>query len=222
MLESFEVNGFTVELHQDLDPSSPREWVHGCELVLDHKKYDLPNDADVNLDDFTTEDEFISWLKTEKGALVVHRVYGYDHGGLSLSVSHSYPFDDPWDAGVLGVAYVTAQNWKDCQGTEWTGSTEQLATCTDMIKGDVESYSQYLNGEVYGYRVLDNGEEVDSCWDIYGYDYAKAEAAASAQENRHQMCNGTLNRTTGDVDHDMQCPVHDQEGSGNGDDQRGS
>jgi hypothetical protein len=46
-----------------------------------------------------------------------------------------------------------------------------------VLKGEVETYDQYLTGEVYGYRiskveVCDKGcehkEEVDSCWGYYG------------------------------------------------------
>lgn len=43
---------------------------------------------------------------------------------------------------------------------------------TEYLKGEVETYDQYLTGDVYGYKVfkVENGEEeeLDSCWGFYG------------------------------------------------------
>jgi hypothetical protein len=46
-----------------------------------------------------------------------------------------------------------------------------------LLKGEVETYDQYLTGDVYGYRVFkvetcsqghEHEEELDSCWGYYG------------------------------------------------------
>ena len=41
-----------------------------------------------------------------------------------------------------------------------------------MMQAEVEDYSNYINGSVYGYVLEDNdGEELDSCWGFYGFDW---------------------------------------------------
>ena len=42
---------------------------------------------------------------------------------------------------------------------------------------EIETYSPYLNGDVHGYIISnESGDEVDSCFGIYGYDNAEQEA----------------------------------------------
>ncbi|GAF98690.1 unnamed protein product, partial [marine sediment metagenome] len=37
------------------------------------------------------------------------------------------------------------------------------------LKGEVETYDNYLTGYVFGYCIKDaDGEDVDSCWGFYG------------------------------------------------------
>jgi hypothetical protein len=206
-----QVNGWTVEIHYDTDPGSPREWTHGCELVLSHRNYNLPNDAGVDFDAFGGWGDVAEHLKSAEGALMVLPVHGYDHGGLVLRAgSRAGQFGDPWDSGVAGLAYVTPQNWKDTQGTTWTGGEADQEQARKLIESDVDTYTQYLNGEVYGYTITDSdGEEVDSCWGYYGLDYVTSEAAAIAAGMEHEpKCTGTLNRRTGQLEHTGACPFH--------------
>jgi hypothetical protein len=48
-------------------------------------------------------------------------------------------------------------------------------------QGEIDVYLAWANGEVYGYRVTDNetGEELDSCWGFYGYEFCKEEAEST-------------------------------------------
>jgi hypothetical protein len=42
--------------------------------------------------------------------------------------------------------------------------------------GEVKTYDDYLTGNVYGYKVIDEqGNEEDSCWGYYGEDSIKEE-----------------------------------------------
>jgi hypothetical protein len=58
---------------------------------------------------------------------------------------------------------------------------------TEYLKGDVETYDQYLRGDVYGYRVFkvetcelgcEHEEELDSCWGFYGEEECMKEGVA--------------------------------------------
>lgn len=56
------------------------------------------------------------------------------------------------------------------------GSYEKAVS---YLKGEVNTYNQWVNGEVYGYVITKDGEEVDSCWGYYGYDHCEDEAKYS-------------------------------------------
>ena len=46
-----------------------------------------------------------------------------------------------------------------------------------LLRAEVETYDQYLTGDVYGYVVENTeGNNVDSCWSCFGLDYTKSEA----------------------------------------------
>jgi hypothetical protein len=50
------------------------------------------------------------------------------------------------------------------------------------LRGEVETYSAYMSGEVYGFQITENadpddperGDIIDSCWGYYGDDGIKA------------------------------------------------
>jgi len=212
LIDTTEVNGFTVKIYNDPDAESPRDWTHGCDLALYHRRYDLPNDAGLDFDSFEGWADVADALTEHHGALVVAPVYGYDHGALALSLGNGYPFSDRWDSGTLGLAYVTEQNWKDTQGRPWTGSEQDQASARELMRSDVETYNMFLNGEVYGYVIEDpaDGEHLDSLWGMFGYDYTEREAAEAANALEHEpKCNGELNRRSGQIEHSQRCPVHD-------------
>lgn len=55
------------------------------------------------------------------------------------------------------------------------------AKLAEYLTAEVDIYSQYLNGEVYGYTVRDsNGEILDSLWGIYGINEAESMAKEAA------------------------------------------
>lgn len=214
-LDTSTINGWQVEIHTDEDPSSPRDWTHGCELVLSMRNYDLPNEAQIDFADFESWTGIVEWLRDRKDALYVENVWGYSHSGISFKAGpRTYPYDDQWDSGLAGVAYVTLANWQETQGPDrkWTGSEEDQATASALIKGDVETYSQYVNGDVYGYVITDpvDGELQDSCWGFYGYEDVESAARDAIDGLTHEpKCNGSLNRRTGKIEHgENGCPVH--------------
>jgi len=84
-------------------------------------------------------------------------------------------FSCPWDSGQVGFIYVSildaGREWSDLEGE---ALRERAGEC---LRSEVETYDQYLTGDVYGVVVEDaNGEHLDSCWGFYGWDYAKQEA----------------------------------------------
>lgn len=40
--------------------------------------------------------------------------------------------------------------------------------------GEVQVYDYYICGDVYGFVIEKDGEQIDSCWGFYGHDYGKS------------------------------------------------
>ena len=215
--ETFTVNGFTVKLIHDEDRPSPRdEEFHGCDMVLDHRHYTLPNDAALSLADFSGWDAVAAHL-TAEGALAVQPVWAYEHGGIALTTGErTYPFTDRWDSGQLGVAYITPANWAEAEGHPWTGSDADRRRAAAVIAVAVDEYGKYLNGECFGYEVTDpaDGEVVAESWGLIGYEYAEQAGREAAEGCAHEVkCTGRLDRRAGEIRHDGPCPLHDREGT---------
>jgi len=176
--------GLTIEIDHDYDCPSPRDDdVPGCQLVMWGRNWNFPNDAGIDIGDFTGWPQVEAHLLNEGTVLYSQPVWVYEHSGIAFSTGErTYPFDDRWDSAQCGVAYVTAENWKECQGTEWAGSDEQKAIAAQMIKGDVELYGWYVNGETYAFCITDaSGDVIDSCAGYLGWE-AVEEAAREAAE----------------------------------------
>lgn len=93
-------------------------------------------------------------------------LYLYDHSGLSMSVD---PFGCPWDSGQVGFIYM------DRDSVEYDDPIAGLTA-------EVETYNQWLNGDIYGYIIEDSeGNVLDSCWGFYGVDQCKQEAMHHAE-----------------------------------------
>lgn len=89
----------------------------------------------------------------------------YDHGGITISCGDRvYPYNDRWDSGLVG--WIVYARQKD-DGEDWREKA------FDRMRAEVEEYDHYLQGEVYGFTLYENGEEIDSCWGYYGDDLAK-------------------------------------------------
>lgn len=183
--------GFRLQIIGDPDPESPRTWDNLGVMFTPHRRYTL-GDARTNLDEYALAeramDRFRNWstlaryLRIFVGATHVLPLGLLDHSGLHMYVGGGEHWQDPggWDSGTIGVIFDTPRTREMC-GTE----PEQVEAA---LKGEVETYDQYLTGDVYGYVVskletCDHGDEhadeVDSCWGMFGYDYALSEGEAA-------------------------------------------
>jgi hypothetical protein len=217
------INGFEVEIWQDPDCSSPMDdWVPGCHLALTHRRYDLHDDTGYagSYDDLAELEDAIRrdfGPGTDAGGvLYVTPVYGYDHSTLSLSAARQrgYPYSDPWDSGIAGLAYVTRHDWEETQGkgTRYSPhSSRDRGQAQRLIEGVVDVYSQWLGGETYGYTVTDprDGETVAQCGGYIGFEVAEEAAAEEVPAGLDVKCSGRLNTRSGRIEHaSFPCPLH--------------
>ena len=113
-------------------------------------------------------------------------------------------FHCPWDSGQVGFIYVSKTKVREEYSTKRI-TKKILETVTKVLVGEVETYDQYLRGEIYSYVIEDAEEEViDSCCGLYGdyeehclpeaknsVDYlieqAKKKAKEEAEKNQMQL-----------------------------------
>ena len=157
---------FTYEIVSDDSgyPDDPLDWTEptdGRGYYIMHKRgYSLPNELDINFDDFESWDEVAAEVKkqSEFKEPVVKFVRWYEHSGVSISL-----VDDPniggWDAGCAGLI---------C----YEKSEEKVA------EGDFKTYAAYIEGDIWGVKTFLDGEEVETCWGYYGY----SETVEAAEE----------------------------------------
>jgi len=109
----------------------------------------------------------------EKNAVILP-LWLYDHSGISMRTC-PHGQHASWDCGRVGFIYVMhSQIRKEYSVTEIT--PELLEKVEKILEGEVETYSDYLEGNVYGYKT-----ENDSCWGYFGNSGLK-QAIADAKE----------------------------------------
>ena len=118
-----------------------------------------------------------------KGATILP-LYLYDHSGITMRTG---PFSCPWDSGQVGWIYITHEQAKKEFG--WKKLTKKrLKLVEKYLKGEVETYDDFLTGNVYFFNIEDkDGEHLDSCGGFYGYEYCLQEAKGVAERMNVRM-----------------------------------
>lgn len=197
---------FTVEIEQDTNPESPREWSNLGTMVCCHKRYALGDvqpkepvkewseslaeslDTSNRLEYWDNKCRDAGWHKSADWAegqydKAVEQILEQKVIMLPLYLyDHSgitmstKPFSCPWDSGQVGYIYVTLEDVR----REWPCkrvSAKRRAQAEQTLISEVEMYDKYLRGEVYGYTISDeNSDPIDSCWGFYGLAVAQEEA----------------------------------------------
>jgi hypothetical protein len=140
---------------------SPLEWQspdeRGAWFVMSHKRYNLPNELDVDFEEYDSWNE-LAEKASDKPYMFVR---WYEHSGISVQLRDE-PNGQDWDAGIVGVIF---------------GNT------TEDIKREFATWQCYVEGDVWDIRILDEkGEFVDGCAGFYGYKYAEEEAEAMLKQ----------------------------------------
>jgi hypothetical protein len=143
----------------------PREWDNLGTMVLNHNRYNLPNEVDIQFRDYDSWDEVKDYIAKELDGVVILPVQMYDHSRVSIYVGNTA---DKWDGGQAGFIYVTrAQIQKEYSCKNITQKIRDQVSC--RLVNEVETYSQYMEGEVYQFSVRDaQGNELNACGGYYG------------------------------------------------------
>jgi len=132
--KAIEKDGYRLKVWQDEIVESPEEWEENTTIVSFHRNYGDDHG-------YSSTEEAVESAKSKK--LNSYIQHGYDHSGLTLSLSgDTYPFNDRWDSGTYGVL-ITDKNKEEA--VEF-----------------IDTYNKYINGEIYGCNV-EKIKKCDSC-----------------------------------------------------------
>jgi hypothetical protein len=161
-----------IKIYYDEDPLNPREDFDNLGVIYsNHQRYNPDGHSIEELGD--SWDEIMSNLKEN---YVWAKVYAYIHSGIALSLSS---FNDPWDSGLFGIIAAKKEDVRKEYGKKRI-SKQVRDKVIGVFKGEVEELSAYYNGEVYGYVIEKDGEEMESCWGYFDLDYAEDSAKEAA------------------------------------------
>lgn len=152
--EPTEVGPYTVRVLYDPEPSPPWDWDWGATALYEN-----------------------GWNPaTNSNALGRH--WRDFHASVEDAVRAG------WD-DVLAVETVGLGRSYDIYTVFVTADDVKMTGAPDagrLLRDNIESLRQYVEGEVYGYVVERNGETIESCWGFYGdTDYVMSEAESIAE-----------------------------------------
>jgi hypothetical protein len=192
-METINKEGWTAQIIQDEDAQNPRtDYDNFGTMFCWHPRYTL-GDQQFQRGDFESMAAVRRHLEKDLKARVVLPLALLDHSGLWMQVGNSFACDPGgWDTTHVGYIYATEDQIRKEFGPRITKAA--LAKTETILRGEVETYNQYLTGDVYGVVVEDpDGTQRDSCWGFYGDDYAKEEAErmlTDAMENEAKQAKG--------------------------------
>ena len=169
MKNIIENDKYKLEIFDDLNPCSPREFDNLGTMVCFHRRYNLGDETELKSSDFSSWEELESYLYKEEDALIAIPVFMYDHSGLWINTTG---FSCPWDSGQVGYIYISKEKVRreySCKRI----SKKLKEMIREMLCSEVDLYNDYLCGNVYGFTLTDkeNAEEIDSSCGFYGTDY---------------------------------------------------
>lgn len=176
------IGNYLLQVVPDDSADDPRDWDNLSTMVCFHGRYDLGDKHNYDHNDYSGWEEMKSAIIKNEKPVVILPLYLYDHSGITISTS---PFSCPWDSGQIGFVFVTREKAKK-EFRQKRITKKIIEESLRIMQAEVETYDQYLTGDVYGYKVYeistcDQGHEhkemVDSC---YGY-YGEAECMEEAE-----------------------------------------
>lgn len=174
-----ESQGFTAKVCAELDPMDPREWDNLGTMVCSHSQYTL-GDRMHDGRGMTFEEWIEEVLEGTEDAIWLP-LYLFDHSGLSMSCgTERFRAVDShgWDWGPVGIIYAERRDILEGYMVEEV-TDEILQRAIECLQGEVETYDQYLQGDVYYYFIEDDdGMVLDSCGGYFGTEAAISEAEA--------------------------------------------
>jgi hypothetical protein len=148
---------------------SSREWELNvyCDFLkkwFTEYTFDAPleNNLDLVFDAIVENMSMDALVSITGDVAVILPLYLYDHSGITMNTTG---FSCRWDSGQVGWIYAT----KDEIRKEYGKLTEDtIDAARRLLVAEVSEYDSYISGQCYGFRLYEDGKEIDSCWGFLG------------------------------------------------------
>lgn len=160
--------GYKIELIQDEDAQNPRtEWDNLGTIGHWHRRYNM-GEVDLRKDHDSRESIEMFIQSIEKKGGVVLPIAILDHSGVTIWVGNKPHWSDPegWDSGQVGYIWVEAKKIRNKYGVKRVTRKIQERVKA-ILESEVATFDAYLKGDVVGYVVSRDDEEIDSCWGFF-------------------------------------------------------
>ena len=173
LTETITTNGFTLTINNDEYAESPREWDNMATMICEHRNYSLGDNHDLDFSECEGWEDAERVIKAEYGFdAIMLPLYLYDHSGITMNTTG---FSCGWDSGRVGTIVVSRKEVRENYNVKRI-SAKLVSKVLEHLKAEVETYDQYLTGDVYNYSIEDEeGNVVDSCCGFFGEEYALEE-----------------------------------------------
>ena len=176
MIEQYK--GYSIKIDQDYSPMNPRtECDNLGTMVCFHHRYNLGDKHSYKQSEYNSWAELRQALVKDHDPAVILPLRLYDHSGITMSTSTGYPYNDRWDAGQVGFIFISKRRVREAYSKKSISKKLKDKVETYLV-GEVETYDQYLRGDVYWYSISKDEEDLDSCGGYYGYGDCLDEAKA--------------------------------------------
>ena len=151
----------TIKIYQDDNPcEGPRDWDNFGKMICFHPRYNLGDKHDMS------KEELLETVQRED--VIALPLFLLDHSGLWMRTGRFECDAQGWDTSHVGYIYVEHETIKKEFGKKKI--TEVLIHKAEgILEKEVETYSDHLEGNVWGYVIEDDEKNhIESCWGYYG------------------------------------------------------
>lgn len=141
---TIEKNGYTLEVYQVPVDMIENPRISNCigHMYCWLNKYEI---GDTN--PFANFRDFLNWYRDNESKVdTLLPIYCYEHGGISISTSHGYPYNDKYDSGLAGVIYITKEEVENY-------SDKSKENIINLLEKSVDDYNNYLNSSYYSFSL---------------------------------------------------------------------
>jgi hypothetical protein len=165
-----------LRIFSDQNPTDPRSWDNLAKFICFHNRYNLGDKHEYNAKDYSGWAEMKEAIMKKEDVAIIRPLYLYDHSGITIKTT---PFGDNWDSGQIGFVIVTREAIRENFGVKRV-TKALIERAEKIVDGEVETYDQFLTGDVYGFEVVkvtkcneehEHEEDLDSCHGFFGTDF---------------------------------------------------
>lgn len=158
------LENWKLKIEYDSYPDSPRNWNNlGKFLTGKWNQYVSNEMEDLSLSDIYSGNIEKDLESLHKLGYIAFPVSVYDHSGWTIFLGRA----NDWDSGIIGFYTFNIEEMKKEYG--WKKMTKKRESFLEKIaESEIKVFDDYVQGNVYGFTLSKNGEEIDSCWGFYG------------------------------------------------------